>query len=80
MYGADVRDGRCTWFAERGIEAMEPLKQRLLLFLRSDDGPTATEYAVLLAVIAVVTLASMSAFGERMNNIYLAIEGTLDVF
>ncbi len=52
---------------------MRPLLQRLLLLMRSDHGPTAVEYAVLLGVIAIGTLTAMAAFGSHMNNIYTTI-------
>lgn len=47
-------------------------------FLRSEDGPAATEYAVLLALIGIGVLVTMSSFGDRMNNIYLAISGAVN--
>ena len=49
-------------------------------FLRAEDGPTATEYAVLLALIAVGVIGAMSLFGVRVNNIYTALQGPLSVF
>ena len=49
------------------------LYQRTLEFLRSEDGPTATEYAVLLALIAIGVLATMAAFGTRVDGIYVSI-------
>ena len=36
-------------------------------FLASEDGPTAVEYAVMLALIIVVCLASVSAVGSKAN-------------
>jgi pilus assembly protein Flp/PilA len=36
-------------------------------FLKSEDGPTAVEYAVLLAMIIVVCLAAVSAVGSNAN-------------
>ena len=36
-------------------------------FLVSEDGPTAVEYAVMLALIVVVCLASVSAVGSNAN-------------
>ncbi len=33
-------------------------------FLRSEDGPTAVEYAVMLALIIVVCIAAISALGS----------------
>ena len=49
-------------------------------FFRSEDGPTGTEYAVLLGVIALTVLGAMSTFGERMNSIYVMVSNTLSVF
>jgi len=45
--------------------------------LRSDDGPTATEYAVLIAVICVGVIGALSSFGVHMDNIYTSITGTI---
>jgi Flp pilus assembly pilin Flp len=43
------------------------------LLARSDDGQAATEYAVLVALIAIGVLVTMSSFGDSINGIYLAI-------
>ncbi|MGB2984721.1 MAG: Flp family type IVb pilin [Phycisphaerae bacterium] len=59
---------------------MNGQRQRIIEFLWSDDGPTATEYAVMLAIIAVGALVSLAAFGDRMNNLYLNVAGSVDVF
>jgi len=36
-------------------------------FLVSEDGPTAVEYAVMLALIVVVCLAAVGAVGSNAN-------------
>ncbi len=36
-------------------------------FIKSEDGPTAVEYAVMLALIIVVCLAAVSAVGSNAN-------------
>ena len=36
-------------------------------FLVSEDGPTAVEYAVMLALIIVICLAAVSAVGSNAN-------------
>ncbi len=46
-------------------------------FLRSEEGPTATEYAVLIAVICVAAIGALSSFGDHMNNMYLSIASTV---
>ena len=42
---------------------MKALMNRTKDFFRSEDGPTATEYAVMLALIIVVCIASVKAIG-----------------
>lgn len=41
---------------------------RILQFLRSEDGPTAVEYAVMLAMIIVVALAGVRFAGSSVNS------------
>ena len=59
---------------------MRSLHQTLLRLLRSEDGPTAVEYAILLAVIAVSVIGALSLFGVHMDNLYTALNLTLSVF
>ena len=46
---------------------MKKFKQQVARFLKSEDGPTAVEYAVMLALIVVVCLASIQALGTNAN-------------
>ncbi len=46
-------------------------------FLVSEDGPTAVEYAVMLALIIVVCLAAVSTVGSRANQKFTAVGGYL---
>ena len=39
-------------------------------FLKSEDGPTAVEYAVMLALIIVVCIAAVTALGTNANNTF----------
>ena len=39
-------------------------------FLRKEDGPTAVEYAVMLALIVVVCIAAILSIGNNTNAIY----------
>ena len=36
-------------------------------FLKSEDGPTAVEYAVMLALIVIVCLTAISSIGTQAN-------------
>jgi pilus assembly protein Flp/PilA len=47
-------------------------------FLRSEDGPTATEYAVMLALIIVVCIAAIGTLGGRVNAMFGSVAGALD--
>jgi len=47
-------------------------------FLGSEDGPTATEYAVMLALIIVVCLGAISALGGRVNTIFGSVSDAMD--
>ena len=42
-------------------------------FMVSEDGPTAVEYAVMLALIIVVCLAAVSTVGTRANAKFTAV-------
>lgn len=46
-------------------------------FLRSEDGPTATEYAVMLALIIIVALGAITLLGSKVNTIFTNVEGGL---
>lgn len=43
---------------------------RVQQFVASEDGPTATEYAVMLALIIVVALASITALGTKVSSTF----------
>ena len=58
---------------------MRSFSRQCVSFMRSEDGPAATEYAVLLALIAIGVLITMSTFGDSMNGIYLAISTAVSV-
>jgi pilus assembly protein Flp/PilA len=46
-------------------------------FLVSEDGPTAVEYAVMLALIVVVCLAAVSAVGSNANAKFNQVRAAL---
>jgi pilus assembly protein Flp/PilA len=46
-------------------------------FLASEDGPTAVEYAVMLALIVVVCLTAIQAVGTNANNKFNAVKNAL---
>lgn len=52
---------------------MKTLRRKAAAFLRSENGPSATEYAVLLGLIAIVVLGVMATFGQNVNGLYVTI-------
>ncbi len=46
---------------------MKALGRRVRDFLVSEDGPTATEYAVMLALIIVVAITAITVLGTNVN-------------
>jgi pilus assembly protein Flp/PilA len=49
---------------------MNSLKKVLVSFLRDESGPTAVEYAVMLALIIVVCITAITALGSNANNTF----------
>ncbi|QVL34189.1 Flp family type IVb pilin [Telmatocola sphagniphila] len=46
------------------------LKTNLVRFLKKEDGPTAVEYAVMLALIVVVCIAAITTLGKNANSTF----------
>jgi pilus assembly protein Flp/PilA len=46
-------------------------------FLRSEDGPTATEYAVMLALIIIVALGAITGLGTTVDTIFTNVDTAL---
>ena len=49
---------------------MRSWKEKLVEFLQAEDGPTAVEYAVMLALIVVVCLAAISTLGSNASAVF----------
>lgn len=56
---------------------MKAFVKRAKSFLVSEDGPTATEYAVMLALIIIVALTAITALGEKVDDIFTNVEDAL---
>ena len=59
-------------------EVMKSLAKKVQYFLISEDGPTAVEYAVMLALIVVVCLTAVSAIGTSANTAFDEIAGKIN--
>ncbi|MCE9530665.1 MAG: Flp family type IVb pilin [Planctomycetes bacterium] len=46
------------------------LARKVVRFLKEEEGPTAVEYAVMLALIVVVCIAGITTLGSNANNTF----------
>jgi len=56
---------------------MKKFKDSVKRFLVSEDGPTAVEYAVMLALIVIVCLTAIQAIGTNANAKFKASANAL---
>ena len=56
---------------------MKSLAKKVQRFLVSEDGPTAVEYAVMLALIIIVCLAAISSIGTNANTTFQNVANSL---
>ena len=52
---------------------MKSLAKKVHRFLVSEDGPTAVEYAVMLALIVIVCLTAIGTIGTNANKTFQKI-------
>ncbi len=52
---------------------MRNLTTKIQRFLVSEDGPTAVEYAVMLALIIIVCLTAINSIGTNANTTFEAV-------
>lgn len=58
---------------------MRKLTQFAIDFLKRDDGPTAVEYAVMLALIIVVCIAAIGTLGSNARGTFESVGNTVNV-
>jgi pilus assembly protein Flp/PilA len=56
---------------------MRQFSKHVRAFLKAEDGPTAVEYAVMLALIIVVCLAAVTALGATTNATFTQVDGAI---
>ena len=56
---------------------MRSLSKSLVSFLKQEDGPTAVEYAVMLALIIVVCIAAVTTLGSNANSTFSFVGSSL---
>jgi pilus assembly protein Flp/PilA len=56
---------------------MKNLALKVQRFLVTEDGPTAVEYAVMLALIVIVCLTAIQAIGTNASATFTTVAGQL---
>ena len=56
---------------------MRKFADRVVNFLKREDGPTAVEYAVMLALIIVVCITAITALGTNANKTFTSVSNTI---
>lgn len=52
---------------------MSPIAASVVRFLKKEDGPTAVEYAVMLALIIVVCIAAITTLGNNARDTFTTV-------
>ena len=52
---------------------MRKVTKRFVAFLKQEDGPTAVEYAVMLALIIVVCIAAITTLGQNASTTFSSV-------
>ena len=58
---------------------MQKLGKFVVDFVKREDGPTAVEYAVMLALIIVVCIAAISSLGSNANATFTKVGNAVNV-
>ncbi len=56
---------------------MQNMFNKVRRFLVSEDGPTAVEYAVMLALIIIVCLTAISSIGTEANTTFSTVADSI---
>jgi pilus assembly protein Flp/PilA len=66
-------------FPEHSVEAfaMRQFTKNLVKFLKAEDGPTAVEYAVMLALIIVVCIGAITTLGNNAKTTFTSVGTTI---
>jgi pilus assembly protein Flp/PilA len=51
--------------------------KKLINFLKSEEGATAVEYGIMVALIAVVIIAAVALVGTNLNSVFDSVANQL---
>lgn len=56
---------------------MNNFAKKIKHFLVSEDGPTAVEYAIMVALVSIVVVAGATALGTAINSTLTNVAGNM---
>ena len=56
---------------------MRQFAKNVVKFVKAEDGPTAVEYAVMLALIIVVCIGAVTTLGSKSSSTFSAVGAAL---
>ena len=56
---------------------MRKFQESIVNFIKREDGPTAVEYAVMLALIIVVCITAITALGSNANKTFTGVSNVI---
>ena len=56
---------------------MKNFLQKMIRFFKDEEGATAVEYAIMVALIAIVIIAMVVIVGEKANNAFSAVASAM---
>jgi len=77
--GYGVLGIRYQFQVSKGESYMRKLGQFAVDFLKREDGPTAVEYAVMLALIIVVCIGAITTLGTNANKTFTSVGNAVNV-
>jgi pilus assembly protein Flp/PilA len=67
----------CRWRTPHLEDLMKTLALSVRRFLVSEDGPTAVEYAVMLALIIIVCLTAITSIGTKASTTFSNVAASI---
>jgi pilus assembly protein Flp/PilA len=58
---------------------LSKIRDQVVNFVKKEDGPTAVEYAVMLALIIVVCLVAIQILGKNANSAFGTVGASIGV-
>ena len=59
------------------LKSMEEKMEKLIRFFKDEEGATAVEYGIMVALIAMVIILAVTAIGTNLNVVFNSVSSKL---